>query len=257
MSSRSILRTTFAMLVLSGSLEGHAGRRLEVDVLDGQLVARGFNSGSDDGGGAIRSYLNSIHDHWQPYGGGFAANLPGFTVFAGPSGGAGDLLAGGSLILTLDEVSVWQGVPPHEPPGGWVPEFEPLGNSWAIAVHDEFGGVVTSMNPGMSLTLGESLPGFVDSDLDLFYQLSGDPAGNLFLLEWTLSALGTTETYADSDTIRMILSPPGADPAERLHHASLFVEEALGSPVPEPAALAFLALALPLLLRRLRQPSGR
>ncbi|MCA9282838.1 MAG: hypothetical protein KDA30_12415, partial [Phycisphaerales bacterium] len=85
---------------LTTTVCAHDGRRLEIKVVDNQLVAHGYvSNGVDDGGGLVRPYYNTIHGHWtfDPTPGVVAASadLPGFDLF---DSGA---LAGHSLELTV------------------------------------------------------------------------------------------------------------------------------------------------------------
>ena len=50
---------------LTTTVCAHDGRRLEIKVVDNQLVAQGYvSNGVDDGGGLVRPYYNTIHGHW-------------------------------------------------------------------------------------------------------------------------------------------------------------------------------------------------
>lgn len=234
--------------------KGHSGRRFEVDVSNGQLVAIGYNSGASDGVASPRPYTSSIHDHWQPFGaGGYAAVLPGFSVFSAAVGGSAEPLVGGTLSLQLTGASVWTNVPQTIPVEGWVPQLEALGQGFLISAQDEQGGVVSSGALGGSLTLAENITLLGDTDLDVLYSLqAGDPAGSIFVLEWILSVSGTMDPLANSEPIHTILAPPGANAVERRHFASLFLEESLGTPVPEPSLFGCMLASTILLMRRKR-----
>ena len=207
----------------------HDGRRFEVKVIDGQILAHGYNSGPDDGAPSPRPYFNAIHGHWEnnasPAVTAAAADLPGYDVFA-PG-----LLAGHDLTLTLLGASKWVNPPPM-PPTDTVPTFEPLEVEETIFL--TFDGSTIDSNGRGSLVLSPNVPGAGLRDIDLSYDIASRPAGLLYVLELQLSS--SHPGMIDSETIYTILSPDGADPMERLHHASLFLESFLGAPVPEPAS---------------------
>lgn len=225
---------TAAALLAAASFptQAHDGRRLEIKIVDGQLVVQGYNSaGIDDGGGVVRPYYNSLHDHWHnSLVGTFAsADLPGFDLFTpGP-------LVGHDLTLTLHAASKWVN-PPLMPTAGTVPTLEPLGVGEVIFASFDLSTVSTDAPGDLVIASSISLGGA--ADLDLAYEINSQPAGVIYVLEFTMStdAPGVT----DSDTIYLLFGPDGANAVEKLHHASLYIEEYLGTTlaVPCPGDLA-------------------
>jgi len=210
----------------------HDGRRFEVQVDDnGQLIAQGVNTGAvNDGAPDIRPYLNAIHGHWtnSATGGNAFADLPSFDLFDPPAE-----LGGAGLTLTLDDAFKWV-APPMMPAAGSTPAFEALGPGETIFV--SFGGTTLSTDTlGQSLTLLEPVPVGGQGDLDLSYEIGAQPDNVIYVLQFTLGtdAPGIT----DSDPVHAILLPQG-----QLHHAGLYAESYLGTPVPEPGSLAVLAV---------------
>lgn len=223
----AFLSASFALPALA-----HDGRRFEVQVnAEGQLIAQGVNTGAvNDGAPDIRPYLNAIHGHWtnSATGGNAFADLPSFDLFDPPAE-----FEGADLTLTLDDAFKWA-APPMMPAAGTVPGIEALGPGETIFV--SFGGTTLSTDAfGESLTLLEPVPVGGQGDLDLSYEIASQPDNVIYVLQFTLGtdALG----IADSDPVYAILLPQG-----QLHHAGLYTESYLGTPIPEPGSLAALAV---------------
>ncbi|MEM9413855.1 MAG: PEP-CTERM sorting domain-containing protein [Planctomycetota bacterium] len=236
MTSTHTLTISLLTVVLSLPALAHDGRRFEVQInSEGQLIAQGVNTGADDGAPAIRPYLNAIHGHWInfPSLGGAAANLPGFDLF-NPT----EALEGASLTLTLDNAFRWT-APPPMPPADATPVFEPLDASESIIISygGSAGSTLSTDSFGGSLTLLDAVPVGGQGDLDLGYEIGLIPDDTIYILQFTLGtdAPGIT----DSDPVYAIMLPQGPS----LHHAGLFTERYLGTPVPEPGSLAVLAVA--------------
>lgn len=236
-----------SVAVAASSAFGHDGRRLDIQVYENQLIAQGYISGadpSDDGGGVVRPYINAIHGHWtnnpSPGIDAASATLPGFDLF---SGGA---LTGSSLSLELVGASKWSDVPTMPAPGT-VPDLQPLvGEEIFVGYQGDFHSTAA---PG-SFTLIESVaPGGL-LDIDLTYDIASEPVGSLYVLEFVLST--SAAGIADSSTVHVILSPDGANHMERLHHASLYLESYLGTPIPAPGAAGLLGFAGVAVVRRRR-----
>lgn len=214
----------FAAASITAAATAHDGRRFDIQIHADQLWAQGYISGhnpTDDGGGITRPYMNAIHGHWSnnpaPTIDAASATLPGFDLFAG-----GDL-TGFDLSITLNGASKWVS-PPHNPPAGTVPNLVPLKPGEEIFVGFG-GGFVTTQAPG-SLTLIPAVSPSGLLDIDLTYDIGIEPAGTIFVLEFTLSS--SNAAIAESETIHVILSPDGNGPMERLHHAALYLEAELG-----------------------------
>ena len=216
--------------------EAHSGRRFVVSVDSDQIVARGANTGTDDGAPAVRPYLGAIHDHWQnsPLGlDSASASFPEFDV-PGPT----SALANWPLRLTLHAVTTWRD-PPHMPSAGTVPQLAPLSAGEIVSVTLD-GETVDSSSPG-TLLLASSVLAEGVLDISLLYEVNQRPSNQIHVVEVALSS--GNPAIGDSDSLYVILSPDGATPVERLHHASLFLENYLASarPVPEPGGGILLA----------------
>ncbi len=228
--------SVFAIAIACGGASAHDGRRYEVLVSDNMLYARGYISdGIDDGGGLIRPYYNSQHGHWanHPNPAANVANalLPGFDVI---TPGA---LAGNPLVISLTGASKWVS-PPMMPGAGVVPDLVPLDAGEVIEV--TFDTTISTSSLG-SFELVDSVHSDGNRDLDLLYDIDDRPSGVIYVLEFRLSSPGSGIT--PSDTVHVILSPDGADAAQKLHHASLYLEQYLGTPIPTPAPMAILGAA--------------
>jgi len=232
---------TLAVLTATPAL-AHDGRRFEIQIFDGQLVAQGYiTDGIDDGGGVVRPYLNTIHGHFENKTSNFAtADLPGYDIL-----GNADALIGYSLIWEPIAFSKWT-----TPDTTGPVSLTPLDAGETIEV--VFGGSgVSSDGPFGPIEFFASVPGSNAGDIDLSYDFFGDnPAGQLYVIQSVLKT--DAPGIADSATIYTILSPDGVTMQERLHMPSLFAEQSLGAPVPEPGAMGLAAL-LPVLMRRRRR----
>ena len=242
---RCVITFSFAICLLAcvEGADAHSGRRLLVEVVDGKLQAQGVNTGPDDGAPALRPYLNAIHDHWQnvPALVEATASLPGFDI--GPS--ASLPLLGHALDLELIGASKWVS-PPMMPSPATIPVLEPLDASQLITIVAPIGE--TDTNALGTVRLTDDVPFGGLADIDLVYGIDGFPAGEIHVLEYLLHATPNgagVSAVESSDSIYVLLSPDGSTPQERLHHASLFLEEYLAT-VPEPGtlSLAFATLAM-------------
>lgn len=227
-----------AVLVASHVSNAHSGRRLVVEVVNGKLQTQGLNTGPSDGAPAIRPYLNSIHDHWGNVDalGIATATLPGFDI---PPSAA---LAGQDLELELRSVTKWVSPPPMPSPSV-IPNLQPLDPGQLITVDGATDGVDSD---GLgSITLFEDVPINGVTDLDLNYGINELPSGEIHVLRFILSATpngGGAPSLEPSDPIHILLSPDGVGPLERLHHASLFLEQYVTT-IPEPSAFGEVVLA--------------
>ncbi|MEM6334091.1 MAG: hypothetical protein AAF823_12215 [Planctomycetota bacterium] len=266
---RSIfLGVTGAAMLATGVTWAHDGRRFEVKVVDGQLVAHGYDSaGNDDGAGAIRAYYNAIHAHWtnSVVGSGATATLPGFDVLDEASE-----LAGYDLDYTLVGASKWTVTPDtgghgghsamhagghdsmhddgmHDGGHGSSPMIHLMPLSGEVIGLSYDGSVMTTDTPG-AVELVDDWDGQVGSgngfDLDFLYQIAEAPTDTLFVLEAVLST--DAPGVADSVKFYTILAPQG----HGFHANALALEAYLGTPVPEPAVATLAAAGALALLRR-------
>jgi len=277
---------TLACLVSTAlSAQAHDGRRFQVEVNDGQLSARGVNtidSTGPDGTTVIdpkglRPYTQAVHGHWTNATAAVFSTLPGYDA-----GSGADVLAGHDLTLTLTGARKWSGVGANldgaQVRPGTTTDFGPLDAGESIELN--FGGVSSQSvdtadlgvaGAGLSLTLIDGFDGRValdddglaqrpaegsngyDLDLTYFYSGPSAPADTLYVIESVLST--THPGVRTSETVYTLLSPDGMGPVQRLHFASLFAERALGTTVPEPAALALLCIGATALA--MRRSAGR
>lgn len=271
---KNILKITTALTLataLAGPALAHDGRRFEVQVKDGKLVAQGYISGFnpiDDGNGIVRDYYNAIHAHWTDLTGPgieqSRATLPGFDVDNQSN------LLGDELWLTITGIKKWADAPFSDFAGGhggghttthsgnpgghggghFMTHFHTIPDDESVQV--TFGSTVLSL--GTPLQIEEAVEATGHYDLQFDYKAGSplDPAHAphtaLYLVEFQLST--DDSSILPSDTIHAILSPPGSI-VDGSHGLSLATEIALGTPVPEPGTLAAACL-LPALLRRRR-----
>lgn len=237
-------------LLAACSAFAHDGRRFAIEIVDNRLQAQGINTGPDDGAPAFRPYLNSLHDHWTNSDSNSAsASLPGFDVT--PS--AATRLLGHRLELELLGVRRWDN--PAAPPFVGAPLLSPLASGDSIYVHGP-DTTLSSDSPGVMTLLDEITFGGVQ-DIDVVYEADFTPLGEIHVLDLRLIASrldGGGASILPSATIHVLLSPDGATPQERLHHASLYLESYLAT-VPEPASGAVVALGI--VLFRLRPLARR
>lgn len=224
---------SIALAALVAQAASAQARRFEIRIIDGQLAAQGYIGGpnpTDDGLGLVRPYLNSMHDHWtNGETRAASAGLPGFDLF---DPGA---LLGHGLTITLTGASKWV-APPDEPAPGTIPDLVALGPAEEIFVSRV--GVQHSTSAPGSFTLAESIGAGGAAGLDLAFATALEPTDTIYILDFTLST--DAPGVASSDPIHVILSPDGLTKLQRLHYASLYLEEHLGTPIPAPGGVALL-----------------
>ncbi|TWU29815.1 hypothetical protein [Bythopirellula polymerisocia] len=228
---------------------GHEGRRFLIEVVNGKLQVQGINSGMSDGAPATRPYTNSIHDHWKNYTsvelGDIATSfLPDFEIQIGT---AFVTLKDHEVVLELLSVKQWLN-PPLMPAPETIPNLQPLDPGEVIRI--EAGTTVTSDTLG-SLLISPSVPQTGIADILVNYSIDGHPSNEIHVLQFRLSATpadpNQPDLINDSDPIYILLSPDGDNPMEKLHHASLYLEQYLAT-VPEPGSFALATMAAALLV---------
>jgi hypothetical protein len=220
---------------------GHGGRQFEILVIDNQLFAQGKNIGKSDGLDSPRPFYNSIHDHWandldpDPNVTTADASRPGYDITSpGPLGGA-------DVMLTVLGGSKWAGVNGDVPAPGTIPILEPLGPEEEITVFLNGSAIANSTDGGSFELVHDVDPsGYIHKDL-LTYLIGQNPVDTIYVLELQLST--TAPGIAPSDTIYSIFSPEGLTPATKLHFPSLYLEEYLGTPIPEPSSLLLFSVS--------------
>jgi len=235
----------------------HDGRRLDIQVIDNQLVTQGYLKNptpvSNDGGGVVRPYFNVIHDHFTNVGGSGIASLPGFDI-TNPMP-----LLGSDVTLELLNASKWTppprvGTGPDQDFGTPVLTDLDAGETLSIGFLGSGQSSIDSNTLG-SFTLASNIDAATaNADIDLNYIFNQEAVGSIYALKWQLST--TQAGIADSDSVYTLFAPDGSGPDERLHFQSLALEEFLGvrtAAVPEPGSWVLLTmLAMPIALRRKR-----
>lgn len=133
------------------------------------------------------------------------------------------------------------------PSASTIPVLTPLALGHVVTVEGAV-GVANSIDFGTVTLLEDTIFGGA-KDLDPLYQANFRPSNEISVLKFILRS--SPPTVQSSDPILVLLSPDGATPMEKLHHAALFLENHLAT-VPEPttAALAVVIIGSALLLRR-------
>lgn len=229
-----------AVSLLPAPAGAHEGRRFAIEVVEGRIQAQGINTGADDGAPYVRPYTNSLHDHWQNVPGiGAVSSLPGFDIT--PSSSVA--LAGHRLEIELLRVREWVN-PPMTPAPGMTPMLSPLPPGQIISVHCPVATLTSDTLGATPLIEAISFGGV--RDIDLFYQINDLPQDSIHVLDFRLFASrldGSPTSVLPSRTVYVLLSPDGATPQERLHHASLYLESYLAA-APEPSAMLLAAASL-------------
>jgi len=226
-------------LLAIATADAHPGRRLQIGLIDGQLVAQGANTGDSDGAPPVREYPNVIHDHWH--------NSPLVSIDSATTGAPEfDIIAPAAelqfrpLELSLVDVKKWA-IPPIAPPVGTVPIFEPLASDEFVSL--SLGGQQMDSENFGSLFLTTSVSPGGETDIQLTYAVNRRPENEIYVLEFLLST--TNPAVQPSAPVFILLSPDGSSPVEKLHHASLYLEKFLGTrQVPEPASSTLLVAGI-------------
>jgi len=229
---------TLLLMLVTAEVFAHSGRGFEIEVKNGKLQLQGVNNGGSDGAPAVRPYLNSIHDHWSTYVESIDQSSSTFPELEVAPQVAFSFLEG--YEVDLEFVAAWQWAPPLiMPPPGTVPNLQPLDDGEVISIQT-IGAPITSESLGV-IQLSAAVPAAGTGDIVPSYTINGSPAGKIHVLQVILTAIAPDASYPEisaSDPAFLLLSPRGDDPVQRLHHASLYLEEYLavnGLPIPEPS----------------------
>jgi hypothetical protein len=219
--------------------------RLLVEVANGALQTRGVYDGPAPGA-SPRSFVNVVRAQWrnnfpEPTAGlePFANSLlPDFVVPANSP------LQGHELTLTLLGAQKWVN-PPELPPPGHIPLLQPLAAGETIHVETVNGDVASDALGSLLLSVAVPVRGI--DDLLLRYATNRLPSDEIDVLTFQLSARpadpSKPDLIADSGPIFVILAPDGANAAERLYPAAVFLEASVAQPVPEPNSCLLAALS--------------
>jgi len=247
--STPVIAAAIVLGIASDAALAHDGRRFELQIHNDKIYAQGYLSGEnpiDDGAGVIRPYVNSMHSHWNNHmvsAIDFASNaLPGFDLFGATA------LDGSRLTITLNASSKWEN-PPIVPSMGLIPNLVPLEAGDKITISR--GNPRTNTDFPGSFVLQDQVDIGGSRDMDPLYEIDQRPTGVIHVLEFSIST--DAPGIAASDPIFVILSPAGDNPIDRLHLASLHLEEFLGSQVPAPGAGLVLGFGAITLMRRRRR----
>lgn len=224
-----------------------------VGVENGKLTAQGANNEPSAPDFGTRPYPNAVHDHWQviPSSPDFAyAFSPEFDIPTPPVE-----LQNYPLFLKLESATKWVS-PPVMPSEGTVPDLVPLSPGELVTIESTAPYNTDSAELG-DLLLSTSVPAGGETDIALYYSLNANPAGVLYALKFTLHS--PAPNVDPSDPLYLVMSPAGANPVEKLHHASLYLEEylATATAVPEPGAIGLVVLGVGMLAWRWRAISNR
>lgn len=218
----------------------HDGRRFDVQVVQGKLVAQGVNTSDvGDGRPAVRPYLNSIHDHWRdvPSLDIATAFLPEFDVRQSVG-----QLVDYQLELEWKNARKWVD-PPKMPLSDTNVNLVPLDVGELISLNGDY-STSTSDDLG-TLILHPSIPVGGILDMGFAYVLNHLTQPEIHVLTFEMRAVPTQPdlpALQPSEPIYVLLAPDGPDPMARLHHASLFLEERITT-IPEPSTTIIAAVA--------------
>lgn len=220
-----VIRLLIAVLVVglvAGDALAQIGRRYEIKVEDGKLVAQGYIGGvgsGDDGGGLVRPYTGAIHHHWRndPSEPIATADLPGMDVLT-----PGEL-EGYSLKFTVLGGKKWD-MPPDDPAPGTAIEWEALDLGETIYVLLD--GQVASTAQGGTVVVAEDIGAGGAPDVGISYLVGMQPEDVVMAVE------GVFHTDAPgveaSDAVYLFFAPAfGAK-----HLTALYVEAEMGDPIP-------------------------
>lgn len=236
-------------LLANSSASGHGvGRLFDIQVVNGQLVAQGYNNAGFDGLADVRPHFNSIHDHFnfigsesQPLG---ITNLPSWDIGVLP-GADISALVGYELTIELVGSGKWINVPEQDGSGMaqdfGIPElvsFSPkqLQANASDVIRVRYigsGQEIDTLQLG-GFQLSSNVEG-VTPDLDFEFFIDNHNSTEIYFIEFKLST--NAPGIADSDTIYVIQSPDGIGPVQRMHFQSLYLETFLGSVIESQTLL--------------------
>ena len=225
---------------------GHGnGRLFDIAVVDGKLIAQGYNSGSPDGLDSIRPFVNSIHDHFnfigtetQPFG---ITNYPSWDIGILEGANISELI-GYEITVELVGSGKWINIPEQDGTGlnqdFGVPDLmlfshEDLEINPAEIIRVRYNGqTINTLDLGQ-FQLNSAVNG-PTPDLDFEFFIDNQNTDEIYFVEFKLKT--NAPRIKDSDTVYVIQSPDGVGPVERLHFQSLYLECYLGTAI-DPVVL--------------------
>ncbi len=202
----------------AGDAFGQIGRRFEIKVVEGKLVAQGYIGGEgsgDDGGGLVRAHTNAIHHHWRnDFNTGIAhAELPGMDIIE-----PGELV-GHDVYLTVLGGKKWVDGG-EDPAEGTVIEWSALEQDETILVR--LGDQKAGTSHVKTIVLAEDIGAEGAVDVGIFYEVKQHPRDQVMVVEAVLST--DAPGVEASDPVYLIFPP-----ARQMHLTALYVEGQVGT----------------------------
>ncbi|TGD73864.1 hypothetical protein E4634_06895 [Mangrovimicrobium sediminis] len=202
-------------LLAPGWVEAHPGRRFEIQVVDGRIVAQGVNTKSAPpmGESPVRPYPNVVHDHFdlfvlngQPIG---SANLPGLDIPADTPLAGHSVYAEvtGFYLTDAEQVAAATAI---------GDALQPLGEDQEVRIRLNQTDVSSRALPAQ-LTIAGDIPAAGVADIDPVYHFVGELGENFVVIEMQLRS--DAPGIAASGPVYIVMAPPGMQyhmPALRL-----------------------------------------
>ncbi len=212
---RLTLNLALLCLLTPVLVQAHPGRRFEIQVVDGRIVAQGVNTKEAPpmGESPVRPYPNAVHDHFdlfvlngQPIG---SANLPGLDIPAGTPLAQHNLYAEvtGIYLTDAERVAAAAAIGDALHPPGAEQEVR-------IRLHQTD---VSSRALPAQLTIAGDIPTTGVADIDPVYHFVGELGENFVVIEMQLHS--DAPGIAPSGPVYIVMAPPGMQyhmPALRL-----------------------------------------
>ncbi|MEM9410728.1 MAG: hypothetical protein AAGA30_06415 [Planctomycetota bacterium] len=239
MKNFTAILVTASLFYIASFADGHGvGRLFDISVINGKLVAQGYNTGGADGLDFIRPHANAIHDHFNFIG----TELEPVGITDYPSWDVGILegsdiapLVGYELTIELIGSGKWVNVPAQDGSGTaqdfGTPELvtfssADLENNPAEIIRIRYdGNFIDTLRLG-ELKLLANVNG-ITPDLDFKYFIDNHNPTEIYFLEFRLKT--NAPGIENSESVFVIQSPDGVGAVERLHFQSLYLETFLGT----------------------------